>query len=294
MHVIYKINFSSGKVYVGQTNNFIARRNQHLSEARKGEDFKVYRAMRKYNTTKDDFEIIEENIDNQELANDREIYWIAYYDSYHNGYNSTPGGECGSHKIGEDSPLAKLKNSDVITIRKIRATMKYQKSEIYEFYKNKISESTFGKIWTYQTWKEIVPELNTPELKEFYRKFRKNAKGEKNAKSHFSNEEVYELRVLFYVKGTQFKDLYKERGKGVCRTSFQRLLYGQNYKEVPMPEKSYEWRKANKHPYPEEIKKLREDFSNGKTIKELQSGFFENYSKKAIENIINYKTYTDI
>lgn len=59
MHIIYKINFISGKVYVGQTNNFIARRNQHLSDARNGEDFKVYRAMRKYNTTKDDFEIIE-------------------------------------------------------------------------------------------------------------------------------------------------------------------------------------------------------------------------------------------
>lgn len=272
----------------------MARRNQHLSEARNGEDYKVYRAMRKYNTTKDDFEIIEENIDTQEKANDREIYWIAYYDSYRNGYNSTPGGECGSHVIGEDSHFAKLSEKDVITIRKIRALKTYQRSEIWEFYKNKISESAFGKVWNYESWKHILPELNTPELTEFYRKLRKNAKGERNSKSHFSNEEVYELRVLFYTKGMQFKDLYKERGKGVNRTSFQRLLYGQNYKEVPMPEKSYEWRKANKHPNPEEIIKLRKDFSEGKTIKELQSGFFENYSKKAIENIINYVTFKDI
>lgn len=34
--------------------------------------------MRKYNTTKDNFEIIESNIESQDLANEREIYWIAF------------------------------------------------------------------------------------------------------------------------------------------------------------------------------------------------------------------------
>lgn len=33
--------------------------------------------MRKYNTTKTDFEIIESNIETQDKANEREIYWIA-------------------------------------------------------------------------------------------------------------------------------------------------------------------------------------------------------------------------
>ena len=73
MFLIYKINFKSGKVYIGQTNNFNARRNQHLCDA-KTEDYKVYRAMRKYNTTHDDFEIIEENIATREECSIREIY----------------------------------------------------------------------------------------------------------------------------------------------------------------------------------------------------------------------------
>ena len=73
MFVIYKINFKSGKVYIGQTNNFNARRNQHLCDA-KTEDYKVYRAMRKYNTTHEDFEIIEENIATREECSIREIY----------------------------------------------------------------------------------------------------------------------------------------------------------------------------------------------------------------------------
>ncbi len=33
--------------------------------------------MRKYNITRDNFEIIESNIESKEEANDREIYWIA-------------------------------------------------------------------------------------------------------------------------------------------------------------------------------------------------------------------------
>ena len=101
MHVIYKIKFSNGKVYIGQSNDFTARRNQHLSEARNGSDYKIYRAMRKYNTVKEDFEIIESEIESQDIANEREIYWIAYYDSYHNGYNSTPGGQVGNYSLGE-------------------------------------------------------------------------------------------------------------------------------------------------------------------------------------------------
>ena len=293
MHVIYKINFSNGKVYIGQTNDFSARRNQHLSDARNNVDYKIYRAMRKYNTTKDDFEIIESNIDSQNLANEREIYWIAFYDSYHNGYNSTPGGQSGSYCLGENSHFAKLTEEDVITIRQIRYTKKYQRSEIWELYKSKISESAFGKVWNYESWKHVLPELNTEELKVFYKKLRKNAKGEKNGRSLFTNEEVYNLRVLFYVEAIPFNELLEKYGKGVNRTSLQKLLYGKNYKDVAMPEKSEKWRKENKHPLPEEIRELRDRYNSGIAIKDLKIGFFENYTEAAIRNIVTYKTYNN-
>ena len=294
MHVIYKINFSNGKVYIGQTNDFTARRNQHLSDAKMNVDYKIYRAMRKYNTTKDDFEIIESNIDSQDLANEREIYWIAFYDSYHNGYNSTPGGQTGSYCLGEKSHFAKLSEEDVINIRRIRYTKKYQRSEIWELYKKQISESAFGKVWNYESWKHILPELNTEELRTFYRQLRKNSKGDKNGRSKFTNEEVYELRVLYYVEAIPFQELLEKYGKGVNRTSLQKLLYGKNYKEVAMPEKSEKWRKENKHPLPEEIKELRDKYSSGIPIKELKTGFFENYTEIAIRNIVTYKTYNNI
>lgn len=46
--------------------------------------------MNKYGISNFTFEIIEE-CDKQSL-NEREIYWIEYYDSFHNGYNMTIGG----------------------------------------------------------------------------------------------------------------------------------------------------------------------------------------------------------
>lgn len=291
MFVIYKINFKSKKVYIGLTNDFNARRNQHLCAMHK-EDLKVYRAMRKYNTVRDDFEIIEDSIKTKEEASNREIYWIAYYDSFKNGYNSTPGGECGNYCIGENSHFAKLSDNDVYQIRLLRSTMKYQAFEIYEYYKNKISLSTFRKIWEYTTWKHIAPELNTEEIKSFHKQFRKSNRGEKNSKSKLNNDYVYELRVRFLVNGESFNDLLKETG--ICRTSLQRVLNGTYYKDVEMPEKSIQYRIQNKQPLDSEIIEIRQKYKEGKSISELKTGVFVNYCDKAIENIVKYKTFTNL
>lgn len=47
--------------------------------------------MRKYGLNNFSFKIIEEC--SEKKLNDREIYWITFYDSYHNGYNETQGGD---------------------------------------------------------------------------------------------------------------------------------------------------------------------------------------------------------
>lgn len=291
MYVIYKINFKSGKVYIGLTNDFKARRNQHLSDMHK-EDYKVYRAMRKYHTTKDDFEIIEDSILTKDAAASREIYWIAFYDSYRNGYNSTPGGECGNYRLGENSHLAKLTDNDVLTIRQIRSTKTYQSFEIYDFYKSKIAKTTFNKIWNYITWKHIAPELNTEELRNYYKHLRKNTKGEKGNHAKLTNKYVYELRVRFYQNGESFQTLLKETK--ICRTSLQRALNGTNYPDIEMPEPSIKYRIQNKQPLPSEIKEIRSLYKQGKSISELKFGVFINYSDLAIKNIVTYKTFTDI
>ena len=294
----------TNKSYIGQTQRKLQERiTQHKSESFNEESpgylYHFHRAIRKYGFDSFQWEVLEtvdcdKAFNLQELLNYLETKYITMYDSYHNGYNSAPGGQTGSYCLGEKSHFAKLSEEDVINIRRIRYTKKYQRSEIWELYKERISESAFGKVWNYESWKHILPELDTEELRIFYRKLRKNAKGDRNGRSKFTNEEVYKLRVLFYVDAIPFQELLEKYGKGVNRTSLQKLLYGKNYKEVAMPKKSEKWRKENKHPLPEEIKELRDKYSSGIPIKELKTGFFENYTEIAIRNIVTYKTYNNI
>lgn len=91
---IYKItNNINGKIYIGQTKTSIERRFiSHKSAARRGINYILYKAIRKYSQENFKIELIEEVENN--LANEREIYWIAKYSSTNNniGYNSSIGG----------------------------------------------------------------------------------------------------------------------------------------------------------------------------------------------------------
>ena len=93
MGIIYKIfNSVNEKVYIGQTRQPLKRRWEHHLFLADNGDTVLYRAMKKYG--KDNFyiELIEE-IDN-ELLNEREVYWIDKFSSLApNGYNSTLGGD---------------------------------------------------------------------------------------------------------------------------------------------------------------------------------------------------------
>lgn len=92
MGYIYKItNKVNNKIYVGKTATTIANRWLHHLDAYKNFDWHLYRAMRKYGIDQFLIEQIEE-CDN-EIINEREIYWIEKLDTFHNGYNSTLGGE---------------------------------------------------------------------------------------------------------------------------------------------------------------------------------------------------------
>lgn len=90
---IYLIeNQLNGHKYVGKTYLTIQERwKQHLSDCnkRQHEHRPLYSAMQKYGIKNFTITLIEET-DNLE---EKEKYWISYYDSYHNGYNATLGGD---------------------------------------------------------------------------------------------------------------------------------------------------------------------------------------------------------
>ena len=85
-------NTINNKVYIGQTTQTIGIRfTNHKMASRTGEDTKFYRAMRKHGEENFYPELLE-HVEVEDL-NDRERYWIKYYDSYYGGYNSTLGGD---------------------------------------------------------------------------------------------------------------------------------------------------------------------------------------------------------
>lgn len=94
MGYIYKItNTLNDKVYIGQTIKTVQKRfTQHKNNSNKEyfSQIVLYKAFNKYGIENFICEEIEE-VPNNKL-DEREKYWIEYYDSYFNGYNSTLGG----------------------------------------------------------------------------------------------------------------------------------------------------------------------------------------------------------
>lgn len=99
MPYIYKItNKINGKCYIGKTERTIeARWKEHVNNYTRSKEYNkpLYAAMRKYgieNFVIEEIEKIEET-NNSSFVNEREIYWIEYYQSFKNGYNATLGGD---------------------------------------------------------------------------------------------------------------------------------------------------------------------------------------------------------
>ncbi len=93
MAYIYKItNDINNKVYIGKTQFSIEKRFwEHCrdSKKRKNEKRPLYSAMNKYGIEHFHIELVEETSNPEE----REKYWIKQYNSFHNGYNATLGGD---------------------------------------------------------------------------------------------------------------------------------------------------------------------------------------------------------
>lgn len=105
---IYKIeNLINHKVYIGQSTNIYDRWNAHRLYGRANDkyihepwyNYPLYCAMRKYGLENFEFSIIE--CTSMQQLDERERYWIEYYDSYNNGYNATTGGG-GNCRITEE------------------------------------------------------------------------------------------------------------------------------------------------------------------------------------------------
>ena len=116
MAYIYKIkNDINNKLYIGKTNNSIEERwSIHKKDAKKRvlyEKRPLYNAMNKYGI--DHFYIEEIEQCDDELAEERERYWISFYNTYNDGYNATLGGD--GKNLYNHQEIAKLLKEDKST-----------------------------------------------------------------------------------------------------------------------------------------------------------------------------------
>ena len=136
--IVYKAqNKINGKIYIGQSAKSLGERiSRHISSKKK---WYFQNALKKYGLQSFDFSVIDES-DSQDILNEKEEYWISYYNSkFPSGYNLTDGGQGSTgFKHSEDSK------------KRIRESCKGKKSWIKgkhhsEKTKRKMGESNRGK-----------------------------------------------------------------------------------------------------------------------------------------------------
>ena len=224
---VYKItNNLNNKSYIGISTDIERRWADHKLQYNWTRESKksLYQAFIKYGIQNFTFEILEECTITE--LGEKEKYYIKYYDTYKNGYNSTTGGE---DNVGDSHPSHKLTKEDIIDIRTRYQNLE-RKNEVYELYKERIGESGFHKIWNCETWKGIMEEVYTPENKEFHKHNTAN-KGSKNGRSRLTEDEVRDIRIR-RKQGEILSEVYKDYQDKITYGSFTNVWTYQNWKNI--------------------------------------------------------------
>lgn len=142
-------------MYIGLSKDIEKRIKGHFSHGIGGHrkddlDKPLYKAFKKYGLENFQWEIIEECPENK--LKEREIYWIAYYNTYNDRehYNETPGGDLPGFNtvhLGEDHGMAKLTEQDVIYCRQEYVKGSRSRDIYNAHFSNKINWSGFLRMW---------------------------------------------------------------------------------------------------------------------------------------------------
>ena len=171
MGIIYcYTNKINGKKYVGQTINPEQRYNAHKSNYQNPNHTEynslIHKAFRKYGFNNFTYEVLVKGIDDINVLNELEIYYIKKFNCQTpNGYNVEAGGKnCArpktlEHRKKEIWGQAKLTEEEVIELRKAYRDKK-SPTEIYnKKYKNRLHYNSFLNIWVGKRYGLIMPEV---------------------------------------------------------------------------------------------------------------------------------------
>lgn len=143
---IYKItNNITNNEYVGQSVNIEKRWKDHKKEAFNENshcyEYPLYKAIRKYGIENFTFVILEECLVSE--LNEKEKYWIKYYDTFFNGYNQTMGGDGSGNSINKEKIIG--------IIHDLETTQMFHKeiAEKWDISIEMVQGINTGRYWKY-------------------------------------------------------------------------------------------------------------------------------------------------
>lgn len=211
-------NTVNNKVYIGQTCQSVQERFcQHLkpSTSKQRGSYKIYNAMKKYGRDKFYVETLENGIKESEIDR-KEIEYIEKFNSFENGYNSTPGGDGKTiSKIrdietfrilyygGVDlKDIAKKFNVHVETVKRTAESLGLPKRN------NKITREYLEKYADRKTNIDIAIEMDVDEytVTRAFKKYGiKRGKGCNNSNNRQNQKQLNEYQIRL------FKDLWMKK-----------------------------------------------------------------------------------
>lgn len=235
----YKKKSQNKIVYVGQTIQLDERHKKHMlydpyNKNTREYNYPLSRGIRKYGIDEYELIILEDNIPLEEL-DDREKYWIKYYNTYWNGYNQTVGGAFPTRPIYPDDiillAINMLQNED-FSYKDIQEKTGLSLTHIYNI--------NVGK-------RRLQPNITYPIRKN-------NVKGTKGLK--FSPEQAELIHQALLNSNKDFKQLSIEFGcsEGTISEINQgnvKAYYSSNYTYPIRPHphsnaKKFYWENINK------------------------------------------------
>ena len=170
-HIYCFTNKINNKKYVGQTiNDNNVRYNQHMFSAKYESDSQyntpIHSAIRKWGIENFDYKILAYDIEDIDILNMLEQYYIDLYNcQVPNGYNIESGGKNAPKPKTDEQKVkltwgqAKLTEEEIIELRKAYANNE-SPMEIYNAkYKDRLHQASFMNIWSGKRYGNIMPEV---------------------------------------------------------------------------------------------------------------------------------------
>ena len=247
---IYKVtNKINGKVYIGQSVDIGRRWHQHMTAE---DDIYFHKAIQKYGVENFEWEVIEQC--KKKDLDEREIYWIEYYDSFNNGYNCTKGGGgCNGAPLHQCSGEA---NSN---------------------WKGGISlDPEYSKQW-YEVNKEKMKE----KMKKYYKTNKEKRKEQMKEYSKANKDKIKEYDKQYYEEN---KEKRKQQMKEHYETNKEKRKEYYEVNKEKIKEKKKEYYEVNKEKIKQQMKEYNKQYyeAHKEELKEKR----KQRNKKSMKNTL--------